>query len=248
MRALNVLVYHRVLAERDPLLAGEPTAEEFEARMRWVASRYDVLPLLDAVRALRDGRLPARALSITFDDGYADFAELAWPVFRHNDLPVTQFVVSARVGGTSDWGGGTPVRPLVGWETLKKLVDKGLVLGSHGRTHRDLTKLSDQELADEIAGSADEIEKRAGLRPKAFSYPFGKCDERVRKVVAAHYEVACGHRLGVITPSDSPHELPRIDTALFRDPMPFVGWGGPKFRRALAWRGLKRRFGGAAPS
>lgn len=237
-----ILTYHAIDAARSPLTL---TEDELRRHLSFLASgKVQPVPLEWLARVPEE----RAALSITFDDGYADFAELAWPVFRHNDLPVTQFVVSARVGGTSDWGGGTPVRPLVGWEVLKKLVDKGLVLGSHGRTHRDLTQLSDQELADEVAGSADEIEKRAGLRPKAFSYPFGKCDERVRKVVAAHYELACSHRLGVITPADSPHELPRIDTALFRDPMPFVGWGGPKFRRALAWRGLKRRFAGAPPS
>ncbi len=99
MRALNVLVYHRVLAERDPLLAGEPTAEEFEARMRWVASRYDVLPLLDAVRALRAGRLPARALSITFDDGYADNYENALPILRRLNLPATFFIASGFLDG-----------------------------------------------------------------------------------------------------------------------------------------------------
>ncbi len=99
MRALNVLLYHRVLAERDPLLAGEPTAEEFEARMRWVASRYDVLPLLDAVRALRAGRLPARALSITFDDGYADNYENALPILRRLYLPATFFIASGFLDG-----------------------------------------------------------------------------------------------------------------------------------------------------
>ena len=99
MRALNVLVYHRVLAERDPLLAGEPTVSEFEARMRWVASNYDVLPLIEAVRALRAGRLPPRALSITFDDGYADNYENALPVLRRLNLPATFFIASGFLDG-----------------------------------------------------------------------------------------------------------------------------------------------------
>ena len=61
-RRLSVLAYHRVLPERDPLLSGEPSADEFEHRMRWVKGTFDVLPLGEAVRALRADRLPRRAL------------------------------------------------------------------------------------------------------------------------------------------------------------------------------------------
>ena len=46
---------------------------------------------------LRGGRLPDRALALTVDDGYEDFAQ-AWPLFRRFDLPVTLFVVSGFVG------------------------------------------------------------------------------------------------------------------------------------------------------
>jgi peptidoglycan/xylan/chitin deacetylase (PgdA/CDA1 family) len=231
-----ILSYHSVDTARSPLALSEA---ELRRHLYWLASgKVQCVPLewLPRVPAERD------ALSLTFDDGYADFADLAWPVFRHNDLPVTLFVVSARAGGASDWGGGTPVRPLLGWDALVKLVDKGLVLGSHSRTHRDLTALSDAELEDEVAGSADEIEKRTGVRPKCFSHPFGKSDERVRAVVARHYQLACGQRLGVLSPGEPPFDLPRLDAHHFRDPKPFGAWGKPAFRRALAWRGLRRRF------
>lgn len=231
-----ILSYHSIDSARSPLALSEA---ELRRHLYWLASGkvqcvpLEWLPRVPAERA---------ALSLTFDDGYADFAELAWPVLRHNDLPVTLFVVSARVGASSDWGGGTPVRPLLSWDALKKLVDKGLVLGSHSRTHRDLTALSDAELEDEVAGSAVEIEEQAGMRPKAFSHPFGKSDERVRAVVAKHYELACGQRLGTIGPEDPPFDLPRLDVHHFRDPKPFTAWGKPAFRRSLGWRRARRRF------
>ena len=98
-RALSVLVYHRVLAEHDPLLPGEPTAEEFEARMRWVAAHFNVLPLLDAVRALREDRLPRRALCITFDDGYGDNCTNALPILRRLNLPATVFIATGFLDG-----------------------------------------------------------------------------------------------------------------------------------------------------
>jgi peptidoglycan/xylan/chitin deacetylase (PgdA/CDA1 family) len=93
-RCLSVLAYHRVLAQPDQLLPGHPTIEAFEARMRWVAANFNVLPLLDAVRGLRENRLPKRALCITFDDGYADNYEHALPVLKRLRLPATFFIAS----------------------------------------------------------------------------------------------------------------------------------------------------------
>ena len=79
---LSVLIYHRVLPEPDELLSGEPCAEEFERTMRWVKSAFNVIPLADGVRGIKSGKLPARALSITFDDGYANNATVAAPTAR----------------------------------------------------------------------------------------------------------------------------------------------------------------------
>jgi peptidoglycan/xylan/chitin deacetylase (PgdA/CDA1 family) len=96
---LSVLAYHRVVPEHDPLRPGVPTPAEFESRMRWVAANFDVLPLLDAVRALRESRLPRRALCITFDDGYADNHDLALPILRRLGVPATFFVATGYLDG-----------------------------------------------------------------------------------------------------------------------------------------------------
>lgn len=98
-RALSVLAYHRVLPRPDPLLPGEPDAAEFEARMRWVRANFNVLPLCAAVQALREDRLPRRALCITFDDGYADNYRIALPILRRLELPATFFVATGFLDG-----------------------------------------------------------------------------------------------------------------------------------------------------
>ena len=98
-RALSVLAYHRVLARPDPLLPAEPDAAEFEARMRWVKSNFNVLPLGAAVQALRDDRLPRRALCVTFDDGYANNHAIALPILRRLGLPATFFVATGFLDG-----------------------------------------------------------------------------------------------------------------------------------------------------
>lgn len=96
---LNVLIFHRVLPARDPLRPAEPTVEEFEARMRWVAANFDVLPLSEAARAIRTGRLPRRALCITFDDGYANNHNLALPVLLGAGLTAAFFVATGYLDG-----------------------------------------------------------------------------------------------------------------------------------------------------
>ena len=96
---LSVLAYHRVLATPDPLLPGEPSAEEFEHRMRWVKANFNVLPLGEAVHALREKRLPRGALCITFDDGYADNYSVALPILLRHGLPATFFVATGFLDG-----------------------------------------------------------------------------------------------------------------------------------------------------
>ena len=95
-RVLRVLTYHRVIEAGDaPLYPGvwSATPEGFASQMRLVASRFRVLPLGEVVAALRErAPLPPRALLVTFDDAYRDFADHAWPVLRAQGLPATVFV------------------------------------------------------------------------------------------------------------------------------------------------------------
>jgi peptidoglycan/xylan/chitin deacetylase (PgdA/CDA1 family) len=101
--ALLVLIYHRVLTERDQILSGEPTADEFAAQMDAVAATCNVLPLSEAVARLRAGSLPPRAVSITFDDGYANNRELAAPILKSRGIPATIFIATGFIGRGRMW-------------------------------------------------------------------------------------------------------------------------------------------------
>lgn len=100
---LSILIYHRVLAAPDPLLPDLPDARAFARQMRWLRRCFRVLPLHEAVHRLREGRLPPRAAAITFDDGYADNAEVALPVLRQLGLPACFFVASGYLDGGQMW-------------------------------------------------------------------------------------------------------------------------------------------------
>jgi peptidoglycan/xylan/chitin deacetylase (PgdA/CDA1 family) len=94
-----VLIYHRVLAEPDPLRPGDVTEGEFRWHMATLASVFNVLPLGEALQRLQSGSLPARAAAVTFDDGYADNHDRALPILEELGVPATFFVTTGTLGG-----------------------------------------------------------------------------------------------------------------------------------------------------
>ena len=100
---LTILIFHRVHARPDPLFPNEMHAAGFAGRMECVRHWFNVLPLDEAIAALDRGSIPARALAITFDDGYADNATVALPILRRLGLPATFFVATRFLDGGRMW-------------------------------------------------------------------------------------------------------------------------------------------------
>ena len=96
---LSILIYHRVLPEQDPLFPNEVTRATFEAQMASLKEVFNVLPLADAIERLKAGTLPARAVCITFDDGYADNVTVALPVLQRHGLLATFFIATDYLDG-----------------------------------------------------------------------------------------------------------------------------------------------------
>jgi peptidoglycan/xylan/chitin deacetylase (PgdA/CDA1 family) len=97
---LRVLTYHRIADASDrPDLCPQlisATPFEFERQMAYIASHYHAVSLPEALDAFTRRRpLPRRAVMITFDDAYQDFADNAWPILRRHGLPATLFVATA---------------------------------------------------------------------------------------------------------------------------------------------------------
>ncbi|KAB8041587.1 polysaccharide deacetylase family protein [Janthinobacterium aquaticum] len=101
--SLSILIYHRVLARPDPLFPGEVDARRFAQHLRLLKRFYTVLPLSHAVQGLQDGSLPPRAACISFDDGYADNAQLALPLLQQYGLHATFFIASDYLDGGQMW-------------------------------------------------------------------------------------------------------------------------------------------------
>lgn len=89
-----ILLYHSVTRrDRDPLLLGV-SPERFATHLEWLAAHTTVLPLAEFVSRHEAGTLPANAVAITFDDGYADNFTDAEPLLARYGLPATVFVAT----------------------------------------------------------------------------------------------------------------------------------------------------------
>src|SRR4026209_38570 len=102
-RCVSILIYHRVIAEPDPLILDEVCASEFDWHMTVLGRWFKVLPLTEAIARLHDGTLPARAACVTFDDGYADNASAALPILLRHGIPATFFLATAFINGGRMW-------------------------------------------------------------------------------------------------------------------------------------------------
>jgi peptidoglycan/xylan/chitin deacetylase (PgdA/CDA1 family) len=96
---LSILIYHRARAAPDPILHDDIDAVTFEQHMALLAAQFNVLPLGEACARLVRGGLPARAVCITFDDGYADNERTALPILIRFGLPATFFVATGFIDG-----------------------------------------------------------------------------------------------------------------------------------------------------
>lgn len=100
---LSILIFHRVHATADSIFPSEPDARSFDRLMRFIATSFNVIRLGDAAAGLASGKLPSRSLAITFDDGYADNAEVALPILRRYGLVATFFVSTGFLDGGRMW-------------------------------------------------------------------------------------------------------------------------------------------------
>lgn len=238
MRA--ILTYHSIDPSGSPISV---TAEQFGAHLRWLGS--------GAVRVVPLAELPALdpgedAVALTFDDGFVNYSAEAAPLLEQYRVPATLFVVAGHAGGDNAWGGRrdgrVPCLPLLDWDQLGRLAERGTTLGAHTRTHPHLPALPPARLEDELSGAAETIAARTGRRPEQFAYPYGEANPTVVETARRVYRLACTTEFRPLAPADDPLRLPRLDMYYFREPGRLEAWGSAAFRRRLRVRSQLRRL------
>jgi phosphatidylinositol alpha-1,6-mannosyltransferase len=100
---LSILMFHKIPVLSDPLVRDEMNLGRFERILDFLVDHANVLPLSEAVVAMRQGALPARTVALTFDDGYAEWIDNVSPALRKRKLPATFFVTTDTLGGEPLW-------------------------------------------------------------------------------------------------------------------------------------------------
>ena len=94
----QILVYHRVGPAPDPFMPALP-ASVFENHVRYLRKHFRVLSLTELLRAVAERQLPARAIAITFDDGYEDVYRHVFPIVCRVGVPITVFLATGFIDG-----------------------------------------------------------------------------------------------------------------------------------------------------
>lgn len=191
---------------------------------------------------LADVQATPGAIALTFDDGFLNFFEHAFPVLCEFGLPATVFVVSGHCGGRNGWKSqppGIPALELMNWSQLCEIGRHGITLGVHTVTHPHLNALSDPEIRQELRQCQADIQDRTGEPADILCYPYGDSSNAVRTAAGEYFRTACGTVPGCVRPESDPLDLPRIDMYYLRSAFWFrslATWRAPGYvaaRRAL---------------
>jgi peptidoglycan/xylan/chitin deacetylase (PgdA/CDA1 family) len=240
---LPVLLYHSIAPSARPEQYGWITAPEvFADHMAYLQDEgYRTLTLSEYAAMLVEPMVeaPEQTVVITFDDGFADFAEYARPVLTRYDIRSTMYVVTGCVGSTSSWldSVGEGDRLMMGWSDLEALAAAGVEIGAHTHSHPQLDIISRDLAWEEIRRSQGVLEDRLGHEIPSFAYPFGFHGPRVRALVErAGFRSACAVKDALSGPGDDPLAISRVivpgDTSVATLTDLLAGRGRP-----TAWRG-----------
>lgn len=163
-KKLAILMYHQVMEQPDFMRPWEIDRAVFDWQLDILAKHFNVLPPHDALTLLRQGRLPPRAVCLTFDDGYANNFTVALPILLKHRLSAAFFIASGYLDGGLMWNDGIieSIRRLPEGELDLRAIDLGIYdIGSPEKKAevaigllRAIKHLDPAERADKAAGIA----------------------------------------------------------------------------------------------
>lgn len=159
-----VLNYHKIDTLHHSLSL---SPQEFEDQIRYLhESGYTGITPDQLMAHHKYGRgLPEKPVLITFDDGYADNYTNAFPILKKYGFTATIFLVTGKMGRDPNF---------LSWEQAREMQQAGFVFGSHTVNHVVLTEMATEAALAELTGSAQDMERELGVRPKYFAYQIGR--------------------------------------------------------------------------
>lgn len=169
----------------------------FEQELLFLQERgYATISFDDVLAYFDKGKpLPKKSVILTFDDGWENQYNYAFPLLKKYSMTGTFFIFTNAIGHKN----------FMSWDQIKELDKAGMTIGGHSKTHPYLTKITDPEkLAVEISNSKNTIEEHIGKPITAFAYPFGLYNEQtIEAVRSAGYRIARTSKAGITHTADS---------------------------------------------
>ena len=199
-----VLNYHQVEQKNGNPLTLWP--DQFEAQMAYLADEgYTTITIDEMMDALENGTsLPEKPVIITFDDGYADNYEYAYPILKKYGFKATIFLIYDFTNAYPNY---------LTWEQIDEMKQSGLIrFESHTMTHANLAELdSADELRHEIADSHDLLSEKIGYDMHYIAYPGGRVNPEIEEITrAAGYRGGFTVHYGLSTPTEGRYQMDRI--------------------------------------
>jgi len=195
-----ILLYHKINNFSQDTLAISPY--KFAEQMKYLfLKRYNVIHLelfIDYIYGKTT--LPSKSVVITFDDGYKDNYIYAFPTLKRYGFTATIFLITDSIG-TSDErcrAPGASPSPLLSEEEIREMSAYGISFGSHSCLHPDLTKLTEDEIRNELNQSRLRIEQITGKCISGVAYPYGLFNDTVKRVIKE-----CGFQCGLSLNSEA---------------------------------------------
>ena len=203
-RGVPVLNYHQVEEKNGNPLTLWP--DQFEAQMAYLADEgYTTITIDEMMDALENGTpLPEKPVIITFDDGYADNYEYAYPILKKYGFKATIFLIYDFTNTYPNY---------LTWDQIEEMKASGLVhFESHTMTHANLAELTSvDDLRHEIADSHDLLSEKLGYDMHYIAYPGGRVNEEIEEITrAAGYRGGFTVHYGLSTPDEGKYQMDRI--------------------------------------
>lgn len=181
------------------------TPEQFAQHLDgMLAGGYTTISLYDLWNHLyEDAALPPNPVILTFDDGYLDNYENAFPLLLERGMTATFFIVTD-FAEQNRFG-------YMSWEMIRELYAAGMSVESHGINHHSLQNRDTEYLVFQALRTKELIEARVGTVPRFISYPAGQYDQNTVDVFAsADYLLGVTTIQGSTHSTENPFELRRV--------------------------------------
>jgi peptidoglycan/xylan/chitin deacetylase (PgdA/CDA1 family) len=165
-----ILMYHHIRINPHPELplwaSLNVTPDELNNELNYLSTnKFHVITLTDLYNIINNNqKLPDKPIILTFDDGYANFYENAFPLLKKYKMKAIEFVITQVETAPA----------YLSWDQIIDLDKSGLVeIGAHTQHHPFLTDLTASLINKEIMGSKSDIESHLGHKVNWFAYPYG---------------------------------------------------------------------------